>query len=253
LRRGYIWAAFSAPIAIVAAVFIAWTIFGSTIFNLEANALWRIEQACLADPVGTAEPPCVLSDPREGYVLLKDRKGSSHYLLLPTRRLSGVENEELLDGTFPNYFGLAWSARKILSVDRKAPLPDQDVVLAINSKFGRSQGQLHIHIACIKPAVGKLIAQFDSAIAETWTPFPVDLEGHDYFVRRVSLSQFEEVGAFRIVALGMPRAAMAMDRISIATTAARNGEIILLVTTRDLFDLNLASAEELQDHDCSGR
>lgn len=253
MRRGYVWAVISAPLSVVLAAFIAWMIFGSTIFNLESNALWRIEQACLASPAGTADPPCILADPFEGYVLIKDRKGSSHYLLLPTKRVSGIENDELLSGTLPNYFELAWSTRKVLSIGRAAPLPDQDVLLAINSKFGRSQGQLHIHISCAKPQVGQLLARFDGNISETWTPFPVDLEGHQYFVRRISLTQFEEVGAFRVVALGMPRAAMAMDRMSIAMAAATNGEVILLATERDLFDLNLASAEELQDHDCTGR
>ncbi|WJH41888.1 CDP-diacylglycerol diphosphatase [Aliirhizobium terrae] len=253
MRRGYVWAVISASLSVVLAAFIAWMIFGSTIFNLESNALWRIEQACLASPAGTADPPCILADPFEGYVLIKDRKGSSHYLLLPTKRVSGIENDELLSGTLPNYFELAWSTRKVLSIGRAAPLPDQDVLLAINSKFGRSQGQLHIHISCAKPQVGQLLARFDGNISETWTPFPVDLEGHQYFVRRISLTQFEEVGAFRVVALGMPRAAMAMDRMSIAMAAATNGEVILLATERDLFDLNLASAEELQDHDCTGR
>jgi CDP-diacylglycerol pyrophosphatase len=245
--------AISVLVTIAIAAGIAWGTAGSAVFNLHANALWQIEQTCLANAAGPAAPPCVATDPSDGYVLLKDRKGNDHYLVLPTRRLPGIESDELLAGTLPNYFGLAWDNRKLLSGGRRTPLRDQDVLLAINSKFGRSQGQLHIHIACVKPTVGDLLDRFDSVITEAWTPFPVDLEGHDYVVRRVTLGQFKTVGPFRIVALGMPRAAMAMDRMSIAATAAKNGEIILLATARDMTDLNFASAEELQDQDCAGR
>jgi CDP-diacylglycerol pyrophosphatase len=253
LRKAYVWTAISVVVTIAVAAAIAWATAGSAIFNLRSNALWQIEQTCLANTAGTAEPPCVATDPMEGYVLLKDRKGSNHFLLLPTKRLSGIESNELLSGTLPNYFELAWNSRKLLSADRRVPVRDQDVLLAINSKFGRSQGQLHIHIACVKQSVGDLLDRFDSTITEAWAPFPVDLEGHDYIARRVTLSQFETVGAFRIVALGMPRAAMAMDHMSIAAIAAKNGEVIVLATSRDLVDLNFASAEELQDQDCAGR
>jgi CDP-diacylglycerol pyrophosphatase len=253
LRRAFIWTAISVVATIVVAAFIAWMTAGSAIFNLHSNALWQLEQACLANTAGRPEPPCVVTDPQDGYVLLKDRKGSDHYLLLPTRRLPGIESNELLSGTLPNYFGLAWNNRKLLSAGRPTQVRDQNVLLAINSKFGRSQGQLHIHISCVKPSVADLLDRLDNAITEAWTPLPVDLEGHDYIVRRVTPSQFETLGAFRIVALGMPRAAMAMDRMSIAATAAKNGEIILLATSRDLVDLNFASAEELQDQDCSDR
>jgi CDP-diacylglycerol pyrophosphatase len=253
LIRAYVWTAITVLVTIAVAAFIAWATAGSAVFNLHSNALWQIEQACLANTDGPAQPPCVATDPLDGYVLLKDRKGSNHYLLLPTKRLPGIESDDLLSGTLPNYFGLAWNSRKLLSTGHPAPVRDQDVLLAINSKFGRSQGQLHIHISCMKRSIGDLLNRFDNAITEAWTHFPVDLEGHDYVVRRVTLSQFETVGAFRIVALGMPRAAMAMDRMSIAATAAKNGEIILLATSRDLVDLNFASAEELQDQDCAGR
>jgi CDP-diacylglycerol pyrophosphatase len=41
-----------------------------------------------------------------------------------------------------------------------------------------------------------------------------------------------------------------MGRYALAVAKQNDGSFILLATARNLLDFNLASAEEIQDHDC---
>jgi CDP-diacylglycerol pyrophosphatase len=205
--------------------------------------------ASAAKPNG--EPPCVKIARPSGYVILKDRKGSHHFLLLPLARLSGIESDVLVDGMTPNFFDLAWENRHLLTSESGVPVADSNILLAINSKYGRSQNQLHIHIACIDEDVRRRLEAADPAIKNLWSPLAGELKGHPYWARRVSHEQFDAVGPFRLLAFGLPLAAGVMDRFSLAVTVAPDGDFILLATERNLLALNFASAEELQDQECS--
>jgi CDP-diacylglycerol pyrophosphatase len=205
---------------------------------------------CLGKPKDpNAQTPCVKVDRPNQYVVLKDRKGSRHFLLLPMMPLPGIESDALLTGDLANYFKFAWENRGLLSPVEARPVADDNVMLAVNSRSGRTQNQLHIHISCTKFGVKDALAVTQSKITASWSELPVELEGHSYWARRVSLEEFDGAGAFAILASGIPEAASDMGNFSVAMTQI-GGEDILLATRRDLLDLNLASAEELQDHDC---
>ncbi|MBK5674042.1 CDP-diacylglycerol diphosphatase, partial [Salmonella enterica] len=88
-----------------------------------------------------------------GYVLFKDRNGPLQYLLMPTYRINGTESPLLLDPLTPNFFWQAWQGREIMSQRHGAPVPDNAVSLAINSRSGRTQNHFHIHISCLRPDV----------------------------------------------------------------------------------------------------
>ena len=195
-------------------------------------------------------PPCVKTDQTKGYVILKDRKGSRHYLLLPIQRLPGIESSVLLADNVPNFFALAWENRKLLSADGAGPRSDEDVILAINSEYGRSQNQLHIHISCAKRRVRERLAEAQGTVTDMWSPLENGLEGHDYWIRRVTQAQLDSLGAFRLLASGLPQAWSGMGYFSLAMTEVGE-DIILLATERNLLDLHFASAEELQDQNCS--
>ncbi|MEZ2130805.1 MULTISPECIES: CDP-diacylglycerol diphosphatase [unclassified Sinorhizobium] len=45
---------------------------------------------CLAGSHDTSQ--CARVDRQDGFVLLKDRKGSAHYLLMPTVPIAGIES-----------------------------------------------------------------------------------------------------------------------------------------------------------------
>ncbi|WP_112819919.1 CDP-diacylglycerol diphosphatase [Rhizobium sp. S163] len=214
------------------------------------NALWSIIQdRCLID-VGRRDglPPCVRVERQEGYVVIKDRKGSHHFLLLPTEKMTGIEDPRLLDAQSPNYFDRAWGNRELLSGERD--VSDEQILLAVNSEYGRSQNQLHIHISCTRPDVRQKLLELETGITDTWEPLSVEFSGHAYWARRVTMPQFAEVGPFRLLAYGLPRSVSSMGRYSVAMTELK-GEVILLATERNLYDLNFASSEELQDHECA--
>ena len=68
---------------------------------------------------------------------------------------------------------------------RALPGPPQDLGLAINSKAGRSQDLLHIHISCVLPAVRDALAA--APIGPEWAAEPfVELAGHAYNARKVA-------------------------------------------------------------------
>lgn len=120
-----------------------------------ADALWKIiSQQCIPHMTTEDDPrPCAEVNIPAGFAVLKDRNGPLQYLLIPTVPISGIESPQLLTATSPNYFADAWQARYFMAEKYGAPIDDTDISLAINSQYGRTQDQLHIHISCLKPQV----------------------------------------------------------------------------------------------------
>src|ERR1700678_992004 len=67
-----------------------------------------------------------------GYAVLADRKGGAHFLLIPTRAISGIESPSLLEPGTPNYFSAAWKARGRIAAAMGRPVPRNAVALAVN-------------------------------------------------------------------------------------------------------------------------
>jgi CDP-diacylglycerol pyrophosphatase len=124
-----------------------------------------VEDQCLVHWAERHDPaPCVrieLGDPpREetGYALLADYKGGAHFLLIPTRTITGIESAYLAQPGAPNYLSAAWRARDRLEAAVGHALPRDAVGLAVNPVHARSQNQLHIHIECLRPDVRRELA-----------------------------------------------------------------------------------------------
>lgn len=86
-------------------------------------------------------------------MVLKDRNGPLQYLLMPTAKITGIESPQVLQPDTANFFALAWQARHFMADKLGKPIDDAAISLAINSEYGRTQNQLHIHISCLQPAV----------------------------------------------------------------------------------------------------
>ena len=138
---------------------------------------------------GSERRPCALVDLREGdakgYVVLKDAVGATQSLLIPTAPVSGIESALLLAPQAPNYFADAWRERIYTERAAQHPLPCQTISLAINSAFGRSQNQLHIHIDCIRTDVRAVLQRQLAVIGDSWAPLSEPLIGHNYRAMRV--------------------------------------------------------------------
>jgi len=151
-------------------------------------AIWRIvDQGCNAGSQAPAaadpapQPTRGLQcDSAQGIAVLKDRCGPTHFLVIPTVRRSGVESPELLSAQEPNYFALAWAQRQASAAALSPGAADRaDVGLAINSRYGRSQAQLHIHIDLLRPQVRSAL----QALGPPWAPdMRLVLMGHAYRV-----------------------------------------------------------------------
>lgn len=216
------------------------------------DALWRIvSQQCVPHQRDNQNPePCAKVDLRSGYALLKDINGPLQYLLLPTVKMKGMESPELLQAKTANFFWLAWQQRAVMSQRRGAYVPDDVISLTINSTTGRTQNQLHIHISCLRPDVRSQLNQYAKSLNSDWQNFPVLLAGNAYIARKVTEAEFLQRSPFIMLASQVPQAREHMGRYSLAMAQLSDGEWIALATERNLLRLNLASAEQLQDHSC---
>jgi CDP-diacylglycerol pyrophosphatase len=134
-----------------------------------------VEEQCLVHWAQRHDPaPCErieLGDPpREdsGYALLADRKGGAHFLLIPTRRITGIESTDLALPAAPNYLSAAWRSRARLEAAVGHALPRNAVGLAVNPMHARSQNQLHIHVECVRPDVRQALAGQAGHFAGGW-------------------------------------------------------------------------------------
>ena len=247
----------------LATAVIAILLFGTTVGGWAANpdALWNIVHGqCVPDQQQKGDPaPCAFVDLREGdargYVVLKDIVGATQYLLIPTARVPGIESPLLIAPEAPNYFADAWRERNYTERSAGHPLSRQAISLAINSAFGRSQNQLHIHIDCVGSDVRAALQRQLAAIGDSWAPLPEPLVGHPYRAMRVLGDALDGTNPFVLLADGVPGARRAMGEQTLIVVGAefaggRPGFIIL--TDRvNLATGDRASGEELQDHGCA--
>jgi CDP-diacylglycerol pyrophosphatase len=125
--------------------------------------------------------------------------------------------------------------------------------LAINSAYGRSQNQLHIHIDCIKPAVKAALRTHANAISSNWAPFPVLLAGEPYLARRIEGSDLDGINPFHLLA-ALPKAHAAMGELSLVVTGetGASGHLgFILLAGWSAPGFGSKWGEALQDHRCA--
>jgi len=142
-----------------------------------ASGLWPLVQRCIAHQQASGDPaPCLSVDPAQGYAILKDLRGETQFLLVATDRRWGIEDPRIEAKDAPNYFAAAWSARGCVARAEGAAVPEDDLSLAINSRLGRSDGQLHIHIDRLRPEVARELGRGGAELV---------FAGHAYRLRHV--------------------------------------------------------------------
>jgi CDP-diacylglycerol pyrophosphatase len=225
----------------------------------DPDALWKIvDGQCLRHQLESGNPiPCAQIDlrPGAGFAVLKDIVGIAQFLVIPTMRLTGVESPELLANGSPNYWAYAWRVKASVEDRLRRKLARDQVALAVNSAYGRTQNQLHIHVDCIRPDVHESLRQHSAEIGSQWAPLGIALRGHPYWAMRILGPELGDNNPFKLLAEGMPSARQQMDRQTLvligATFENGNKGFILLADHVDLTIDDRASGEELQDHDCA--
>ena len=220
------------------------------------NALWRVvHDLCATDVEVSGNPaPCAKVDLARGIAILKDIRGATQLLLVPTKRISGIEDPQLLEPASPNYWQAAWEARPLFEQRAGQPVPRDEIGLAINSAYGRSQSQLHIHIDCIRPDVRRALEADESRIRSRWSTLNVALAGRHYRAMRLNGADLGARDPFKLLARNDPRARANMGRETLVVVGAsfKGGRpgFVLLSGRAKLRMSDQGHGEELLDHSC---
>ncbi len=222
----------------------------------DRDALWRIvhDQCVPHEQQFHSALPCLDVNEAFGTATLKDRRGIGQILVIPTARISGIEDPAILDPAAPHVFAIGWQQVGAVRALANSPLPPDTLSLAVNSRYGRGQDQLHVHVDCLKLDIRSLLHDHLGAVAQDWAPFLVPLAGHAYWARRVATLDRPGSSPFQLVVTGIPQASSDMGAMTIVAVGAMEaGEpfFILLAGRADLAGGNRGSGEELQDHDCA--
>lgn len=205
----------------------------------DPNGLLHAMQACLADP---QDPGCTQVDPARGFVILKDDSPEKPeaWLIVPDREVTGIESPAVFRPPVAAFWRYGWEASGRLLPERTPA----DRGLAINSKAGRSQNLLHIHISCVRPEVRAALAAAE--IGPDWAAAPFLRLGEDlYNLRKVATL---EPSPFLLLA-ELPGARADMGAQSLAVIGSATGGFYLATDSTE--PGVVAEAEALLDETCS--
>ena len=200
---------------------------------VDHDALWKVVHGlCVFDETHLHSPaPCASVDldrgEEAGWAILKDLVGRTQFLLIPTRRLTGIEDPVIGTDAVPNYWSAAWATRDLVAKNAQKDLTRADVGMAINGQGARSQNQLHIHIDCVRPDVRRILASRSAEIGAHWGDFR--LLGRHYRARRI-VGEAPDPDPFRLLAEDKRSAPLRDDSLAVigATFAGGKPGFVLL-------------------------
>jgi CDP-diacylglycerol pyrophosphatase len=172
----------------------------------ERDLLWGVVQVCVANHELTGGAfPCLDVDTIQGiargFAVVRAPLQQTHIVVTPTARMVGIEDHALQSADAPNYFADAWKARKYVLDSIEPPLSERGIGLAVNSRPGRSQDQLHIHIDCVRRRYVQLLRQHDAGLsADKWTRLTFALRGRYYWAMLINSPDLAATNVFRTAA-----------------------------------------------------
>ena len=226
----------------------------------ERSLLWRVVQTCLVNHklTGGAFPCLDVQTPNgraEGYAVLRAPLEKTHIVVMPTVRTIGIEAERLRAPDAPSYFHDAWSARHFVTDDLPIKPGRADIGMAVNSRPGRSQDQLHIHVNCLRPAVKQALAQQAPALRDhAWARLAILPHAPRYFVHDVRSMDLAGINVFQAVADGLKVDPDDMDDVTIVVVGANDVDgapgFTVLARQRQPGGFDEAHGEALLDPQC---
>lgn len=211
---------------LVAAVLMAGTAFAAVAIGLDRLALWQVVRACVADYKLTgAAFPCLevdLSGGEAGGSVVLRAPLTNDTIVVPTRRIVGVEDPFLQSAEAPNYFAAAWRARSFLTgADGQKP-EREAVALVVNSAFARTQDQLHIHVACLAPEARRTLAVDAPRMPlGEWEPIGAIIPHTAFWGTRVRGPDLAGIEPFRLAAAALADKVPNLRALTIMVTGAR--------------------------------
>jgi CDP-diacylglycerol pyrophosphatase len=225
------------------------------------NELWIVvHDICLPayENIGVAFPCAeinIAGGLDRGFVVLKAPSSETHVIVVPTTRILGIESPALLSENARNYWEAAWDARRFVEEGARRRLPRDKIGMAINSPASRSQDQLHIHVACVAPAVVDFLRRHQAEIHGTWSFLRPELLGHRFAALKIETDSLAQVNPFTLLARGLPSGKFSMGTQTLAVIGAtfadgRTG-FYLLANDSGASPKDIVSAEALLDDKCA--
>ena len=229
--------------------------------SADRGLLWRVVQTCVLNArITGASFPCldvnIAKGVDKGFAVVRAPLDTTHIVVVPTTRVEGVEHAGLQDAATENYFADAWQARHFVSERASRPLHRPDIGLALNSRQGRSQDQLHIHIDCLQTSVrDSLQAHAGEIRTGTWARLSFDLHGDRYWATKLKSADLRDVNVFRLVADGLHVAEADRFKVTIVVAGAsldkgEDGFYLLALVARNARS-NQGHGEFALDHACA--
>ena len=186
------------------------------------NALWHVvHDLCVPLRRTTGlSAPCLAVDLRGRTAVVPDPQSTTQVLLVPTQRVTGIEDPALLAPDAPNYWQAAWEARRFVSARARRATPRDAIGMAVNSFYGRSQEQLHIHVDCVRPDVrAQLAAAAPRLSTREWKL--VSVGGGLWRVREVAGEDLAQADPFALLAAAGAHTAAHMEQQTLAVIGGR--------------------------------
>ena len=240
----------------------AWLIFvvDAAQRGLPPNTLWEVvHNLCVPGQSEYHDPkPCLQVDLdggiESGFAILRDPRGGTQFLLVPTTRISGIESPIVRGPHAMNYFAEAWEVRTYISEALHQTLPRDGIALAINSAVSRSQDQLHIHFSCIRADTLEALRKNEGRIGDQWALLNVSLLGHYYWAMWVTGEHLSPYNPFKLLAEKLPVATRNMGNRTLVVVGLTRSDgtkgFVILADQVNKESGDSAFGEELLDRAC---
>jgi len=194
--------------------------------------------------------PCAMVNLDHQYAVYKADSDPYQYLLIPTGKVTGIEDLQLQQPTEPNRFFDAWQSRGFLTQRVGKPIREHMIALAVNAANARTQDQLHIHISCLSPETRKIIAGLPaSQLNGQWSTTSVEIATYRFFYKKLTLDELKKENLFITAKakVDQEKGVFAYTGIALVNLDPDN---FLLLTGIGTEQKGIA-AEHLEDHQCA--
>jgi CDP-diacylglycerol pyrophosphatase len=208
------------------------------------NSLWSLARCCAKDLV--SDPYCRTYSQNGHFVILRDNSPAKPkaYLIIPTTKVTGIEDRQIFAPPIADLWAHGWQQAQTYLKE-----PAAGTALAINSGYGRSQDQLHIHISCVRRDVAQALAEHDREIGgDPAKPVEIALGPQEHVYRVIKVMSLTAASPFNLAA-AMPGAKADMAAQSIAVVGSKTPGVYYVLNTYH-HGSNPGAAEELLEQAC---
>ena len=194
--------------------------------------------------------PCAMVNLDEDYAIYKADSGPYQYLLIPTGKVTGIEDARLQQLQEPNHFYHAWQSRGFMTQRLNRPIKEHMIALAVNAENARTQDQLHIHISCLSSEARISIASLPvDQLNDRWSDTTVEISGSRYFYKKMSLDKLKKENLFIVAKekVDQEKGNIAYAGIGLVNLDPDNFLLLTGIGT----EKRGVAAERLENHDCA--